>query len=497
MGNASLPEALRGVALRPVLLINQLFNFDKEKGIIPEKNPGLQVELLDKICERAGCTWRDSYGVIEKPANKTFDELLHWSIEKYDISITWWAESLERMEVGVGFMEPWYNADIVMVKKRTDSRSSLMRWMRPFTSRVWFLIAVTIVASGVVYWILKLLDPDTDESKVKKNPSSSIFLASIAFTSQFDFHPLTHAGRIFAFSISLWAFLIGNSYVANLTSFLVTENRPETTMSAIVQKNRPVCIRSTSQQDTAILRLHPTVMRKLKVDQDQVYQGVLDGDCTIGITTFSDWDESKNREINTNCNLEIVGPVIERHDGGFATLADTGDKCTSLIRDVLGYHLSHIENDNPAEKFRTNAWERHIELRKDQDCTGNIEEDIGNRLKFTHVSSIFFFHGVLTAFALCLALLIWRLRKRETRNKNTNQHSNLRKTLQGKEKGVLQRSLETSFAMSNNISDATKEEDRIIIDQMRNIVKEEVKEHVQDLDTKVSEVLRLLRIFIT
>jgi len=64
MGTASLPDALRGVALRPVLLINKYFNFDKEKGIIPEKNPGLQVELLDKICERAGCTWRDSYGVM-------------------------------------------------------------------------------------------------------------------------------------------------------------------------------------------------------------------------------------------------------------------------------------------------------------------------------------------------------------------------------------------------------------------------------------------------
>mmetsp|Transcript_7209 Transcript_7209/g.8218 ORF Transcript_7209/g.8218 Transcript_7209/m.8218 type:complete len:550 (-) Transcript_7209:55-1704(-) len=496
MGNASLPEALRGVALRPVLLINKYFNFDKEKGIIPEKNPGLKVELLDKICERAGCTWRDSYGVIEKPENKTFDELLHWSIETYDISIAWWAESLERKERDVGFMKPWYDADIVMVTKK-ERKLNLLSWMEPFHKNVWIAIALTIVSSGVVYWILKLLDPDTDESKVKKNPSSSIFLASIAFTSQFDFHPLTHAGRIFAFSLSLWSLLITNSYVANLTSFLIVEHQQEYTMNFIVENNRPVCVRNTSQQDTAMQKLYPTMLRVPKNNILQVYQGVLDGDCTIGITTFSDWDESKNREINTNCNLEIVGPVIERHDGGFATLADTGDKCTSLIRDVLGYHLSHIENDNPAEKFRTNAWERHIELRKDQDCTGNIEEDIGNRLKFTHVSSIFFFHGVLTAFALCLALLIWRLRKRETRNKNTNQHSNLRKTLQGKEKGVLQRSLETSFAMSNNISDATKEEDRIIIDQMRNIVKEEVKEHVQDLDTKVSEVLRLLRIFIT
>jgi len=495
MGNASLPEALRGVALRPVLLINQLFNFDKEKGIIPEKNPGLQVELLDKICERAGCTWRDSYGVIEKPANKTFDELLHWSIETYDISIAWWAESLERKERDVGFMKPWYDADIVMVTKK-ERKLNLLSWMEPFHKNVWIAIALTIVSSGVVYWILKLLDPDTDESKVKKNPSSSIFLASIAFTSQFDFHPLTHAGRIFAFSLSLWSLLITNSYVANLTSFLIVEHQQEYTMNFIVENNRPVCVRNTSQQDTAMQKLYPTMLRVPKNNILQVYQGVLDGDCFAGITTVSDWNENENKgEINKDCRLKLSGHVIERHDAGFATLADSGDKCTSLIRDVLGYHLLHIEKDNPAERFLTNAWEKHCKRDSNQDCSGTAEGSTVEQLDVQHVYGIFFIHAVLTALTLCMSFIIQFLRRSELKNNNNNQPSNMQKirqSLQGKEEGISQRSLTTS----KSIRDIIMEEDRITIDKIRNIVREEVKEQVQDLDIKISELHNLLRVFV-
>jgi len=495
MGTASLPDALRGVALRPVLLINKYFNFDKEKGIIPEKNPGLQVELLDKICERAGCTWRDSYGVIEKPENKTFDELLHWSIETYDISIAWWAESLERKERDVGFMKPWYDADIVMVTKK-ERKLNLLSWMEPFHKNVWIAIALTIVSSGVVYWILKLLDPDTDESEVSKNPSSSIFLASISFTSQFDFHPLTHAGRIFAFSLSLWSLLITNSYVANLTNFLIVEHQQEYTMNFIVENNRPVCVRNTSQQDTAMQKLYPTMLRVPKNNILQVYQGVLDGDCFAGITTVSDWNENENKgEINKDCRLKLSGHVIERHDAGFATLADSGDKCTSLIRDVLGYHLLHIEKDNPAERFLTNAWEKHYKRDSNQDCSGTAEGSTVEQLDVQHVYGIFFIHAVLTALTLCMSFIIQFLRRSELKNNNNNQPSNMQKirqSLQGKEEGILQRSLTTS----KSIRDIIMEEDRITIDKIRNNVREEVKEQVQDLDIKISELHNLLRVFV-
>jgi len=420
---------------------------------------------------------------------------LHWSIETYDISIAWWAESLERKERDVGFMKPWYDADIVMVTKK-ERKVDLLSWMEPFHTNVWIAIAVTIVSSGVVYWILKLLDPDTDESKVKKNPSSSIFLTSIAFTSQFDFHPLTHAGRIFAFSLSLWSLLITNSYVANLTSFLIVEHQQEYTMNFIVENNRPVCVRNTSQQDTAMQKLYPTMLRVPKNNILQVYQGVLDGDCFAGITTVSDWNENENKgEINKDCRLKLSGHVIERHDAGFATLADSGDKCTSLIRDVLGYHLLHIEKDNPAERFLTNAWEKHYKRDSNQDCSGTAEGSTAEQLDVQHVSGIFFIHAVLTALTLCMSFIIQFLRRSELKNNNNNQPSNIQKirqSLQGKEEGILQRSLTTS----KSIRDIIMKEDRITLDKIRNIVREEVKEQVQDLDIKISELHNLLRVFV-
>jgi hypothetical protein len=75
--------ALEGVAIRAVVQEGSFFNM--KDGKIDEDYPGLVAVLLDEICRRAGCTWRDTYATHGRPAEGiSFTDLLVWGTDTYD-----------------------------------------------------------------------------------------------------------------------------------------------------------------------------------------------------------------------------------------------------------------------------------------------------------------------------------------------------------------------------------------------------------------------------
>ena len=55
---------------------------------------GAMVKIFNELAARAGFHWRDFYGIVEIPdgedhENKSWNELLMWSSEVYDISVDW------------------------------------------------------------------------------------------------------------------------------------------------------------------------------------------------------------------------------------------------------------------------------------------------------------------------------------------------------------------------------------------------------------------------
>jgi hypothetical protein len=117
---------LQGVALNSNILLGEFIQFDFHGGgndqnnnnnnIILNNNmtlnadyPGLMARLMDEICVRAGCTWRNTYSITSAalPPNRTYSDLLVWATDNYDISVDWWLRSTERMFNGAAFIEPW------------------------------------------------------------------------------------------------------------------------------------------------------------------------------------------------------------------------------------------------------------------------------------------------------------------------------------------------------------------------------------------------------
>lgn len=107
---------LQGVALDTNILLGEFIKFDHHGNEEMLSNmtlnpdfPGLMARLMDEICSRAGCSWRNTYSILGAlPPNRTYSELIIWSTETYDISVDWWMRSTERMLHGAAFIEPWY-----------------------------------------------------------------------------------------------------------------------------------------------------------------------------------------------------------------------------------------------------------------------------------------------------------------------------------------------------------------------------------------------------
>merc|ERR1712008_94051 len=99
--------------------------------------------------------------------------------------------------------------------------------------------------------------------------------------------------------------------------------------------------------------------------ETEVFKGVLQGECTVAVTAARTWDTTKrDASINGICSLEWVGTAYENRQSGFAANADSSVLCTSLITDVLDYHLFNMK----AESFIEKAWNDHLAKTGTIDC---------------------------------------------------------------------------------------------------------------------------------
>ena len=412
-GALLLPLALNNTAIRPVLVVGEYFHLDEETGAINAEYPGLVAVLLDEFCSRAKCTWRDSYAVVDAPdKNHTWTDLLEWTTQSYDLSVDWWAASAERMALGIAFPESWYDADIIMVQKKpTDENNrpfNLWAWLTPFDAGVWGLIIATIVFSGLVYSGLEILDHRADKRNLGTDIAETTFLAAVTFTSHFEFHPRTHAARLFTLSLSFWAMLMGAAYTANLASFLVAQNQLGLILLDVqdaVKTNQPICTYASTQADVAVSQAFPRANYARKDTMEDVFKSVSNGECIVGITTLSAWDHfSRIKKVNEDCQLEWVGRTFEQVPAGFATVADSGTMCTSLLRDVINYHFLAMKTDG----FMQAAWETYLQQTTDWNCiAAGLEEEETEKngtLTLQNMGGIFAFHLMLTGAALVIAL---------------------------------------------------------------------------------------------
>lgn len=418
-GTVLLRDALTGFALRPALYIGDFFSLNNETGAIDEERPGLIVELLDELAKRGGFTWRDSFGVFnykDMEKNRTFDELLKWTVDTYDLSCNSWSSSIGRINQGVTFLQGWYDGSIILVgKQETTDKVNVWSFLMPFAWGVWLMMFVTIVFSGFVYYWMEWYNEDSDRQDLGKMPTENIYFAALSFIGQIQFMPATDYARIFTLSCAFWGLLMASAYTANLASFLVANNTPSLAIASVgdaVSARLPICVKDSSVSDTLVTDAHPGAILVPKRIEDDIFFGVNRGECTLALTNVGTWDNYKERSVvNGNCQLDWIGRVFKFIEAGFASLSDSGTLCSSLIKDVLNVHLAEMKEDG----FIEEAWQRHLERTSDIKCTTATQDtdSDSSQLSLQDMGGLFIIHYMVTALAICMAVFTKWNKKRK------------------------------------------------------------------------------------
>jgi len=386
-GTMKLEDVLKGLKLNVVVgaYAGSYFNYNNETGIQPYG--GIVAEIMDEVASRAGFTWRDSFGVYDVPSggeNQTWTDLLVWSTDNYDLTVDWWAKSLDRMNLGVAFLNQWYDSSIIMISKqnlaeevgsKNEENIVWFNWMEPFTWEVWLTIVGTIVCSGFVYLIIEWLSNDRRNREPWEWLTDNMYLSSMNATQAYEYGtPRTTAAKIFGVSSGLWGLILTATYTANLASLLVTTTSDNPiydveSIEDVTYLKYPVCTWGGTILDSHLEANHASTIRKPKLELLDVYDALNSNECLFAVDTVQGWLEHKAKsDYNPLCKLRWIGEEAERKittiGAGFVAKADSGYKCTSLVRDVIDYHMTQLIEEGFIEK----AWVTENKRKQDLDC---------------------------------------------------------------------------------------------------------------------------------
>jgi hypothetical protein len=372
-GKLQLRDALQGLALRPLVTKGDYFSYSDSQGIdAPE--PGLMADLLDELALRGGFTWRQSFAVFDEsllPVNATYTDLLAWAVDTYDIAVDWWDQSVERMERGVAYIEPWFDGSVILIEKLEPADAntiSLLNWLRPFETEVWLLVLATIIVSGLVYQCIEYMHDERESRPLYQWLSDNLYLSAMNFTQNYQYAPNCFAGRIYGVSMGIWALVMTATYTANLASLFVEQGKGAMVIESIDQAvvlGIPICTWASTNADVLIRENYKNAIRVPKSSELEAYQALQSGECGLVAGYLDNWLTFEgNKQYNPMCNLQWIGRTVETIKSGFAVKADAGHMCTSLIRDVINLHLTELID----EGLLVNAWERHRSKNEDIDC---------------------------------------------------------------------------------------------------------------------------------
>jgi hypothetical protein len=318
------------------------------------------------------------------------------------------------------FPEGWQDGSIIMIeyadpqRKATTPQNNLLyfSFLRPFEGSVWWLILATVIASGLVFYLLEKMNMASDERMLGDAPATAVFYAALTFTGHLEFQPQTHAARLLTFSLGFSALIVGAAYTANLASFLVDRRKPVSTFLSIqdaVAQRVPICLQDGVAVDDYMKEKYNTASLVRKGSEAEVFQALVKGDeCVAAVVAKYSYETYlQNSDINSDCGLTWDGRVEKFVPSGLATRVDTGDLCTSLVGHVVDLHMLEMD------QFLDKVWEEHV---GNQNCmvksSGEMNEDDTFSLSIREMSGIFIVHAVLTSIAVLLATFQFFKKKR-------------------------------------------------------------------------------------
>ena len=173
-------------------------------------------------------------------------------------------------------------------------------------------------------------------------------------------------------------------------------------MSVItVVNNNRICVWKAFGDTAAIKYDYPSATYVDKESELEVYQGIANGDCEIGLTHAESHKEYElKRKYNPNCRLEVVGIPVRPGISSFA-LMDSATLCSSVVRNVLDYYLLQMIEDGKLESIKT----AHYKAGADGCDSRENENKIPTSFSASSLGGIFIIYYFVLIVAITLAVL--------------------------------------------------------------------------------------------
>ena len=262
-------------------------------GKLDNDNPGILVNIMDKIATRGEFRWRNSFGVGLTPGdddngksgNATFSDILNWALETYDVSVGEWRNSVTRKGNSVSFPLGIADASIIMVQKATTTTFDPLLYLKTFDWWVWLAIIATYIISAFLYRFIHLYGEGEyvdRHSKLRKR--AVLYDSFMTLNQQNQFTPQSMAGRIFTFSLNFFSLVIIAMYTANLVTHMVLGQTPRYhayTFREAETKRIPICVWADTSLHKHLLKKYPDAVLVEATSKEEEYEFLNAGKCDI------------------------------------------------------------------------------------------------------------------------------------------------------------------------------------------------------------------------
>jgi len=400
-GKLDRKDALNGVNVSIGVLPDVL---DKKTGELNYENV-IALKVFEEVARLAKFNYKDLVGVVDFPKeNETYTDKVSYIVNHYDVAVSWWIRTLDRASLGISGAEGWYDASTIMIRKvdNFQSKTSISTALKPFDWSLWLSIIFTGILTGVIYNIIDYLYYRGNK-KEREHLGDNIFKTFLTFLGNPTQDPIFFSNRLVLFSSTALSVVFIAIYTANLAATLVNENKRVTfnTFQEAIKYDYRFCVWKGSGDVVAIQYDYPTVSYEEKETELEIYQGIVNGECEIGLVNVDRHNaHKKRREYNPDCRIEVVGVPVRPGSASFA-LKSSIDLCSSVVRDVLDFYLLQMIEDKTLDRIKAsyfNAGAEHCNSNKNENETST---------SFTpyNLIGVFVFHYSILIIALIFEVL--------------------------------------------------------------------------------------------
>lgn len=298
-----------------------------------------------------------------------------------------YADSADRRIGGISFSYPLVDASLYLVTTTSVSHKANDVWAfaLPFVPGLWGIIILVFVFNAVVDWLIQGHDHES--------LSSYMYYSLMTLTTKSKFEPRHLKSKVLNYGVAFFAFVITASYIATLSSVLITKDVHVPRFTSIDDANAQsaqVCVESGSFAKT-VLDSYKNIKQVLS--PTDTVTPLAQGKCQAAIVAQINWDIYRQQKASDpNCNIVQVGSAIRVIDGAWPFKVDYNNKCVSFVNDVITALLIDLYTDGTI----TTKYTELLESSYNVTCSFEPGEEIKPPLGYENVS------GVFIIYILCI-----------------------------------------------------------------------------------------------